>query len=182
LDRNESAHHEEAFRRSCWDKKEHGVAFNLILLVAAGLVAVVCGVTYMVLKRAFRQAAAELQRAAELQINALAATVKELERRVAGLSSELSEAAKTKPVSVPVSAPVVSAAAAPAARIPSARKQEEITPELLVVMAAAVTVFLGKKVRIRSAKMLQSPYEIVNPWSQQGRVFVQASHNLRSRG
>ena len=51
-----------------------------------------------------------------------------------------------------------------------------------VVIAAAVTAFLGKKVRIRSAKMLQSPYEIVNPWSQQGRVFVQASHNLRSRG
>ena len=47
--------------------------------------------------------------------------------------------------------------------------------------AAAVTAFLGKKVRIRSAKTLQSPYEIVNPWSQQGRVFVQASHNLRSR-
>ena len=49
-------------------------------------------------------------------------------------------------------------------------------------IAAAVTAYLGKKVRIRSAKMLQSPYEIVNPWSQQGRVFVQASHNLRPRG
>jgi methylmalonyl-CoA carboxyltransferase large subunit len=61
-------------------------------------------------------------------------------------------------------------------------KEEEVTPEMLVVMAAAVTAFLGKRVRIRSAKMLQSPYEIVNPWSQQGRVFVQASHNLRSRG
>jgi methylmalonyl-CoA carboxyltransferase large subunit len=63
----------------------------------------------------------------------------------------------------------------------SVAKEEEITPELLVVMAAAVTVFLGKTVRIRSAKMLQSPYEIVNPWAQQGRVFVQASHNLRTR-
>jgi methylmalonyl-CoA carboxyltransferase large subunit len=61
-------------------------------------------------------------------------------------------------------------------------KAEAVTPEILVVIAAAVTAFLGKKVRIRSAKVLQSPYEIVNPWSQQGRVFVQASHNLRSRG
>jgi methylmalonyl-CoA carboxyltransferase large subunit len=78
--------------------------------------------------------------------------------------------------------PVVPAAATPAVEIGSARREDEITPELLVVMAAAVTAFLGKKVRIRSAKMLQSPYEIVNPWSQQGRVFVQASHNLRSRG
>src|SRR5271166_3485066 len=56
--------------------------------------------------------------------------------------------------------------------------QSQVSPELLVVIAAAVTAFLGKKVRIRSATMLQSPYEIVNPWAQQGRVFVQASHYL----
>lgn len=162
------------------------MAFNFTLLIAAGLVAVICGVTYLRLKRAFRQAAADLQRSGELQISALAATVKELERRVAGLSFEISQAAKTNPVSVPVAAPVsvpvVPAAATPAVEIGSARREDEITPELLVVMAAAVTAFLGKKVRIRSAQMLQSPYEIVNPWSQQGRVFVQASHNLRSRG
>jgi methylmalonyl-CoA carboxyltransferase 12S subunit len=159
------------------------VAFDLTLLIAAGLIAVVLGVTYLRLKSAFRQATVELNQAAELQINALATTVKELERRVAGLSSELSQAVKTKPVPVPVAASVVPAAAAtPAVQTASARNKEEITPELLVVMAAAVTAFLGKKVRIRSAKMLQSPYEIVNPWSQQGRVFVQASHNLRSRG
>jgi hypothetical protein len=53
--------------------------------------------------------------------------------------------------------------------------------ETLILISAAVTSFLGKKVRIRSAKMLQSPYEIVNPWAQQGRVIVQASHNLQVR-
>jgi methylmalonyl-CoA carboxyltransferase large subunit len=156
------------------------VTFDFTLLIAAGLVAVVCGTIYLRLKRAFRQASANLQQAAEVQINALAATVKELERRVAGLSSEVSQAAKAKPVSVPVSAPNVPVTSAPA--VQPASKEGYVTPELLVVMAAAVTAFLGKKVRIRSAKMLQSPYEIVNPWSQQGRVFVQASHNLRSRG
>jgi hypothetical protein len=77
--------------------------------------------------------------------------------------------------------------AAPAAGQPSAstlRAQEKegaVEPEILLVIAAAVTAFLGKKVRIRSAKMLQSPYEIINPWAQQGRVSVQASHRL-SRG
>jgi hypothetical protein len=50
-----------------------------------------------------------------------------------------------------------------------------------VVIAAAVTAYLGKKVRIRSAKMLQSPYEVVNPWSQQGRALVHASHHPRIR-
>jgi methylmalonyl-CoA carboxyltransferase large subunit len=57
----------------------------------------------------------------------------------------------------------------------------DVSPQVLVVIAAAVTAFLGKKVRIRSAKMLQSPYEIVNPWAQQGRVIVQASHFLSRR-
>jgi len=57
--------------------------------------------------------------------------------------------------------------------------EETVRPETLVVIAAAVSSFLGRKIRIRSAKMLQSPYEIVNPWSQQGRVSVQASHMLR---
>ena len=57
--------------------------------------------------------------------------------------------------------------------------RQPIRPEDLVIIAAAVSTFLGKKIRIRSARMLQSPYEIVNPWSQQGRVSVQASHTLR---
>jgi methylmalonyl-CoA carboxyltransferase large subunit len=59
------------------------------------------------------------------------------------------------------------------------RSDEEVTPEMMLVIAAAVTEFLGKKVRILSAKQLQSPRQALSPWSQQGRVFVQASHNLR---
>jgi hypothetical protein len=49
-----------------------------------------------------------------------------------------------------------------------------------LVIAAAVTAYMGKKVRIRSAKIVYSQ-ESFNPWSQQGRVFVQASHNLTQR-
>ena len=56
--------------------------------------------------------------------------------------------------------------------------EASINPETLIAIVAAVTMFLGKKVRIRSARMMQSPYEIVNPWAQQGRVNVQASHAL----
>jgi hypothetical protein len=61
---------------------------------------------------------------------------------------------------------------------PKAGAVEEVTTDVLVMLAAAATTFLGKKVRVRSAKMLQTPYEIVNPWSQHGRVFIQASHQL----
>jgi hypothetical protein len=60
----------------------------------------------------------------------------------------------------------------------AASADQEVSEETLVLLAAAATTFLGKKVRVRSAKMLQTPYEIVNPWAQHGRVFIQASHQL----
>jgi methylmalonyl-CoA carboxyltransferase 12S subunit len=52
-----------------------------------------------------------------------------------------------------------------------------VTPEVLAVIAASVTAFLGKKVRIRSAKALETPYA-VQRWARQGRLIVQTSHNL----
>jgi methylmalonyl-CoA carboxyltransferase large subunit len=116
----------------------------------------------------------ERQLALERQLGEHASAIKALQARVAELSQP--------PASQPASAPVAEVETAAAAAKESVhRGTGEVTPEMLVVIAAAVTAFLGKKVRIRSAKMLQSPYEVVNPWSQQGRVFVQASHILRSR-
>ncbi|MEI8394495.1 MAG: hypothetical protein WCF85_07155 [Rhodospirillaceae bacterium] len=57
---------------------------------------------------------------------------------------------------------------------------EEVGPETLVILAAAVTAFLGKKVRIRSARQILTPHEGASPWAQHGRVFVQAaSHDMR---
>jgi methylmalonyl-CoA carboxyltransferase 12S subunit len=52
-----------------------------------------------------------------------------------------------------------------------------VTPEVLAVIAASVTAFLGKKVRIRSARVLETPYA-VERWARQGRLIVQTSHNL----
>jgi methylmalonyl-CoA carboxyltransferase large subunit len=123
-----------------------------------------------------RQAVSARQEATEDRLSELSGALKALEARVAELSQipELKAAA----------APVVETEAAPATTANQAvqRENEEVTPEMLVVIAAAVTAFLGKKVRIRSAKMQRSPYEVVNSWSQQGRALVQASHNLRLRG
>jgi methylmalonyl-CoA carboxyltransferase 12S subunit len=125
------------------------------------------------------RALTERQEAIERQLNALTTTLKALEARVAELGRPLTPQTVPVPVSAAAAETVAASPAAPGV-IP--KEEEGVSPEMLVVIAAAVTAFLGKKVRIRSAKMLQSPYEIVNPWSQQGRVFVQASHNLRSRG
>jgi len=139
---------------------------NADLMIAVLLMGAGCGLTYVILRRNFQRAISELQSATERQRIAILGSLKALETRVA----ELSQPPVMRPASlaVPADAKVLV-------------DEEEVTPEMLVVIAAAVTAFLGKKVRIRSAKMLQSPYEIVNPWSQQGRVRVQASHNLRSR-
>ena len=62
-----------------------------------------------------------------------------------------------------------------------AKSSPEMTPETLAVIAAAVTEFLGQRVKIRSARMLQTEYE-VDRWARQGRVMVQASHNLTPGG
>ncbi|MFY9855168.1 MAG: hypothetical protein WAK26_14955 [Terracidiphilus sp.] len=114
------------------------------------------------------RALSERQFATERQLGELAGAVKALQARI----DELTAAAKLPSATAPLSTGKADAAHA---------EKAEVTPEVLVVIAAAVTAFLGKKVRIRSAKVLQSPYEVVNPWSQQGRVSVQASHNFRSR-
>lgn len=87
---------------------------------------------------------------------------------------------KSAPEPVPAAAPVPPPVAIQPPPAPVVVKREEVSPETLLVIAAAVTAFLGKKVRIRSAKMLYS-HESFNAWSQQGRAVVQASHNVAQR-
>jgi len=59
----------------------------------------------------------------------------------------------------------------------SSSSNEEVTPKTVSIIAAAVTEFLGKKVRIRSVKVLQER-DAVSRWVRQGRAMVQGSHNL----
>jgi hypothetical protein len=55
-----------------------------------------------------------------------------------------------------------------------------ISPEELVMMAAAVTSYLGVRVRIRSARRVDGPVNSGGAWAQHGRVFVQAAaHAMR---
>lgn len=53
---------------------------------------------------------------------------------------------------------------------------DDVSPETILVLSAAVAAFLGKRARIRSARLVRTAPS--NAWAQQGRVFVQASHNL----
>lgn len=110
------------------------------------------------------------QETMESRLEELSGSIKALEAQLA----ELKRSATAPSVAIQKAA----AASAPVAGRMAVQTKEEITPEVLLVIAAAATAFMGKHVHIRSARMLQSPYEVVNPWSQQGRVFVQSSHDL----
>jgi methylmalonyl-CoA carboxyltransferase large subunit len=109
-------------------------------------------------------------------LTARAVVRREFERRDA-------EQARKPPVPVPMPAP---AAAAPVAAAPVAvpmpvpvaapAPPEELSPEILTVLTAAVAAFLGKRARIRSVRPKTAS---ADAWAQQGRVFVQASHNLQ---
>jgi hypothetical protein len=51
---------------------------------------------------------------------------------------------------------------------------EAIAPEIQAVIAAATVAALGQDAHVRSVK------SVASPWSQQGRVLVQGSHNARA--
>jgi FtsZ-interacting cell division protein ZipA len=119
-----------------------------------------------------------------------------MEKRVASLEQEIAEikallkeqVAKSQPAPAMAMAAAAAAAVvvspAPKAETAPAKKvapvkEEGISPEIMAVISAAVTHFLGLRARIRHAHMIQPPG--ANPWAQQGRVFIQASHNLAHR-
>jgi hypothetical protein len=142
----------------------------LAALIVAGLA--LCRVW---LRGAIRRVVADYRLQADHRTDTLSAAVKLLQAQV----SELREARDLQP---PMASEFDLEAAASVIEDPSEAEEEEVTAEIMAVIAAAATAFLGKKVRILSARLLQSPTESVSAWSQQGRAFVQASHNLRSRG
>jgi len=55
-------------------------------------------------------------------------------------------------------------------------KEVTLSPDLLVIMSAAIAAYLGKNVRIRKARFIndQGP----STWSQMGRVSIQSSHTF----
>jgi methylmalonyl-CoA carboxyltransferase large subunit len=87
-----------------------------------------------------------------------------LQAKVAALEARLQELERPAPAPQPL--PVAVAAAATPQR-------EEISEEIMLLIAAAVAAYLGERAHIRVVRLLQS-----NAWAQQGRVSIQASHRL----
>jgi hypothetical protein len=143
---------------------------------AVGLfVGAACGLAYAKLQSSLRRSVAEQQASTDRQLAAMATTIKSLQMRVAELNRQTVERS-------------AEIAAIKKTSEDNSRASEAMTPELLAVITAAATAFLGKTPRIRSAKLvpvypsgLMPVHASVSAWTQQGRMIVQASHNLRTR-
>lgn len=123
-----------------------------------------------------------LRQGIEAQMDELRARQAELAEQIKSMQHSLTaldlKRAEKAPVAEP--APAKPAAVPQPSEAPAKPAAPEAVPEeIMLVIAAAVAAFVGKSARIRSARYL---YEGMSPWAQQGRVFVQASHNLMHRG
>ena len=57
-----------------------------------------------------------------------------------------------------------------------------ITPEIVAVIEAAATAYLGTRVRILSVRVLSESEQDSSSWASRGRDIIHASHNLVQRG
>jgi len=140
--------------------------------VVTAVVGVACMAVYAAMARAMRRAVAEKQRETERQLSAMATTVNALQARVAelgGLNAMPAPQGESAANSIP-------------AENKGGQKQESPEPEIVAVLTAAASTFLGKKAHVRSAQLAPAEPSSAGAWAQQGRAFVQTSHNPRSRG
>ena len=110
---------------------------------------------------------------AKITMKTLAEILEKIQAQLAALSERVEQieagAAKAEQPTDSESTEVQAAkAAAPAEPV-----KTEITEEELIAISAALAAYLGVRVRIKQIRLLSS-----HAWAQQGRVSIQASHNL----
>lgn len=93
-----------------------------------------------------------------------------IDSRLAELGQKPAPQAPAPPPAPPAAKPVGASKAKAAAKV----VEEELSPETLTVITAAICAFLGKPARIRRVRRLGA----ANAWAQVGRVNVMASHTL----
>ena len=161
------------------------VIITLITAVAAGALA-----AYVVVRRetdALRQLLTdqglETRKVLAEAVAAAQAAAVRAESAARPVESPAPVAAASVVVAAPVAPPPavatqpVAPVAAKAEPIAAAPAVEEITPEILMVISAVVAAFFGKKAKVRRVRHTGLSHG-GSVWAQQGRAFVQASHNL----
>jgi methylmalonyl-CoA carboxyltransferase large subunit len=107
---------------------------------------------------------------AKTTIRDLAGILEQVQERLEALSERVErlESAAQKPTAA-------SSAPAGSERTEHIPIRQPITEEELFVISAALGAYMGVRVRIRQIRLLSS-----HAWAQQGRVSIQASHNLHN--
>lgn len=141
-----------------------------LYLLTAALMIVGWLAVFVSMRRMLKRTGAEVRLEFQRQIEALSAKIKDLEEaanaRIADVGPEREASA----------APILAQAQAP-----TPQASETITPETLAKITDTITALLGRKVQIRSVKILEIPETISSPWAQHGRAVIQASHNFAWR-
>lgn len=144
---------------------------NMALMLA--MVVAGCGASYFIFQMRNRRSVSRSERELWHQLHSLASALNALEVRIAEIERSL--------LNTPSEIEIAGEAADEIEEKQAAHKKESIAPDTMAAITAAAIAFAGKNARIQSARMLR-PLGAVSPWSQQGRAFAHASHNLRSRG
>jgi hypothetical protein len=132
-------------------------------------VALIAVVLCMTMMRRVERRADERQRVLEEQVAAMDDALELVEARLTELHAAwaASQPAQAGPEAAASSEAVFGLGEEPA-----------MEPEIQAAIAAAAIAAAGPNARVRSATLLKSR-DKASPWSQQGRVLVQSSHNLR---
>jgi hypothetical protein len=145
------------------------MAWAAIAVIAAVAALVSAGVSFELLRRVRRMA--DRERVLEGQLSLVDEAVCAIEARLGGEAVADERAGEGR-----------SSAAAEAERegMRGESIDAEIAPEIQAAIAAAAVVAAGERVRVHAMRLVKSEAER-NAWSQQGRVLVQTSHNVRAR-
>lgn len=152
-----------------------------------GMIAAGNGIIYFFLLRRFERALAASQRDMEHRLAALTEQIRRQPRpdEAVETANEL-ESTDTKEIlredAQYASHPdeLRASGQAQSSQQSFAGEEDEIPPEIRVAITAAAIATFGNHARIRAARRVPST-DVVSPWTQQGRVIVQSSHNLRTR-
>ncbi|HEY2469965.1 MAG TPA: hypothetical protein VGI45_19260 [Terracidiphilus sp.] len=124
------------------------------------VVGAVCALCYALLVHRLRRITAERDLKIADQLGALDSAIQALETRLAEYRA-IESAAGTE--------------ATTGEQEQAEPEGESVSGEIKAVIAAAASAVLRKNAAIKSIR------SVPTPWSQQGRVLVQGSHNLRTR-
>ncbi|MGA2353007.1 MAG: hypothetical protein ABSG02_00825 [Terriglobales bacterium] len=140
-------------------------------LLTAALVIAGWVVLLITLRRSLERTRAELRAELQGQIDKLSASISALQQAAKSRSEEAGQEFSAGSAAAPGSG---------SAHSPVTQTGDEITPETLAMITEKITILLGRKVHVRSVKLLAKFDVGISPWAQHGRAVIQASHNLSS--